>query len=146
MTPHGDLIRPVQRRNRELRRLLEEQRDRILKSTRSRIREVRFEGGAEAGDVLDSAETTEADIQTDLELALLQMQRETLVRIDAALAELDEGSYGRCISCHGEIATPRLRALPFAIRCTPCEAAYEAAARPRPSAWRVPPDGLNAAA
>jgi len=146
MTRHHDTARTFKRRDRALRRLLEDQRERLLRSTRSRIREVRVEGGAEAGDVLDSAEMTEADIQTDLELSLLQMQRETLMRIESALAELDDGSYGDCVSCHGEIATERLQALPFAIRCTRCEAAHEAAAGAGPSGWRVPPTGLDAAA
>lgn len=147
MTRHLDSIRPA-RRHRVLRHLLEAQRDRILEATRSRIDGVRREGDAEAGDVLDEAETSEADIQTDLELSLLEMQRETLVRIDAALASLDEGTYGHCAACGGEIATERLHALPFAIRCRDCEAAREASTRPRPASveWRVPPDALNPAA
>lgn len=126
--------------------MIEEQRDRILKSTRSRMRDVRAEGDAEAGDVLDSAELTEADIQTDLELSLLQMQREMLVKIEAALGELDEGSYGNCVSCQGEIPTRRLRALPFAIRCRACEQTHEAAARPQSPGWHMPPVGFDAAA
>jgi DnaK suppressor protein len=34
---------------------------------------------------------------------------------------LDEGSYGTCAECAGEIAGRRLRALPFAMRCQDCE-------------------------
>jgi DnaK suppressor protein len=60
-------------------------------------------------------------IQDDLALALLQMQSETLARVDAALARLDAGGYGLCAECQREIATRRLRALPFAERCQACE-------------------------
>jgi len=69
----------------------------------------------------DDLEHSEADIQDDLALALLQMQSETLVGIDAALARLDADRYGLCVECEREIATRRLRALPFAVRCQPCE-------------------------
>jgi len=69
----------------------------------------------------DDLEHSEADIQDDLELALLQMQSQTLSRIDAALARLDAGGYGRCVECEREIAARRLHALPFAVRCQRCE-------------------------
>jgi len=60
-------------------------------------------------------------LQSDSALALLQMQSETLVSIDTALARLDAGGYGRCVECEDEIATRRLVALPFAVRCQVCE-------------------------
>jgi RNA polymerase-binding transcription factor DksA len=63
----------------------------------------------------------DADTQGDIELALLQMRAEMLTRIDAALVRLDAGKYGFCSECEGEISERRLRALPFAVRCQPCE-------------------------
>src|ERR1700683_674919 len=69
----------------------------------------------------DHLEQSEADIQNDLALGRVQMQSETLRRIDAALARLDAGGYGLCVACEREIATRRLRALPFAVRCQACE-------------------------
>jgi len=69
----------------------------------------------------DDLEHSEADIQDDLALNLLQMQSQTLARIDAALARLDAGGYGRCVECEGDIAALRLSALPFAVRCQGCE-------------------------
>jgi hypothetical protein len=48
---------------------------------------------------------------------------------------LDEGAYGNCAECETPIATARLRALPFALRCTACEGARESrAAARRPTA------------
>ena len=61
------------------------------------------------------------------------MRGETLARIDAALRRLEAGTYGVCGDCDQPIAAERLRALPFAAGCRPCEEAREAA-KPRRSA------------
>jgi len=66
-------------------------------------------------------ESSEADIQEDIELALIQMKSETLAKVDDALARLEQGTYGNCFECGEEIAEKRLRALPFAVRCKDCE-------------------------
>ncbi|MEO8481511.1 MAG: TraR/DksA C4-type zinc finger protein, partial [Acidobacteriota bacterium] len=42
---------------------------------------------------------------------------------------LHEGAYGDCIECLAPIDELRLRALPFAVRCTACEDALEATER-----------------
>ena len=70
---------------------------------------------------------SEVDIQEDIEFALIQMKAETLNKINEALARLEEGTYGNCFECGDEIAQPRLRALPFAVRCKDCEEAREMA-------------------
>jgi DnaK suppressor protein len=41
------------------------------------------------------------------------------------LNRLEEGAYGNCFECGEEISHPRLRALPFAVRCRDCEEARE---------------------
>jgi len=73
----------------------------------------------------DESEHAEADYQEHLEVALIQMKGETLQRVREALVRLDAGEYGYCADCGGEIAEPRLRALPFAVRCTACEESHE---------------------
>jgi len=90
----------------------------------TRIRDVRSEGGKDR-DVLDQGESSEVDIQEDIEFALIQMKAETLNKINEALSRLEEGTYGRCFECGDEIAEQRLRALPFAVRCKDCEEARE---------------------
>lgn len=112
----------------ELQRILEERRREIVSKVHEKIRDVRTEGmtGQEQG-VLDSAESSEADIQEEIELALIQMKTETLSRINEALNRLEDGTYGYCFECGEEIAERRLRALPFAVRCKDCEEAREVA-------------------
>ena len=52
-----------------------------------KMRDVRAVGASGEGQgVLDAAETSEADIQDDIEFALIQMKAETLQKIEEALA------------------------------------------------------------
>jgi DnaK suppressor protein len=48
-----------------------------------------------------------------------------LAQVDLALKKMEEGSYGRCEVCEEEIAPARLRAHPFAVRCTRCQELWE---------------------
>ena len=112
----------------ELKRILEDRRKEILGQVQEKMRDVRAEGALGEGQgVLDAAETSEADIQDDIEFALIQMKSETLHKIEEALARLDEGTYGYCFECGDEVSERRLRALPFAVRCKDCEEAREVA-------------------
>ena len=72
-------------------------------------------------------ESSEADIQDDIEFALIQMKSETLTKIEEALHRLEDGTFGYCFECGEEISERRLRALPFAVRCKDCEEARESA-------------------
>src|SRR6476659_11440752 len=110
----------------ELKKMLEDRRRELLNEVQGRIRDVRLEGNKER-DVLDQGESSEVDIQEDIEFALIQMKSETLNKIDAALRRLEDGSYGDCFECGEEISEARLRALPFAVRCKDCEEARESA-------------------
>ena len=110
----------------ELKSILEERRREMVNQVQERMRDVRSEGaGNTVQGVLDAAESSEADIQDEIEFALIQMKAETLHKIDEALHRLEEGTYGYCFECGEEISEKRLRALPFAVRCKDCEEARE---------------------
>jgi len=112
----------------ELKQILEERRREILNEVQEKMRDVRAVGASGEGQgVLDVAESTEADIQDDIEFALIQLKSETLHKIEEALARHAEGTYGYCFECGDEISERRLRALPFAVRCKDCEEAREIA-------------------
>jgi DnaK suppressor protein len=113
----------------DLKRMLEERRREILSEVQGRIRDQReADAWGKVHEVLDAGESSEADIQEDIEFALIQMKAETLTKINDALGRLDEGTYGYCSDCGGEISEQRLRALPFAVRCKDCEESREVAA------------------
>jgi DnaK suppressor protein len=119
---------PESTRYEELKRMLEERQRELSSEVQGRIRGVRADGAEKPHDVMDQGETSEVDIQEDIELALIQMKAETLNKINEALARLETGRYGFCFECGDEISEARLRALPFAVRCKDCEEARENAA------------------
>jgi len=121
-----DRVEPM--RARALRHTLEAQRRRLEQLTRRERRAVREDAAWESEPGADLAEHCEADIQGDLDLALLAIHAELLQEIDLALSKLDRGTYGQCVECGGDIPERRLEALPSATRCTTCEVGREAAA------------------
>ena len=124
------------RRYDELKKILEDRRREILSEVKGKIRDVRADTTqTKLNEVFDVGESSESDIQEDIEFALIQMKAETLNRINEALARLDEGVYGHCFECGEEISEARLRALPFAVRCKDCEEAREVAAE-REKIWQ----------
>src|ERR1700680_275380 len=106
----------------DLKRMLLDRRGEVQREVHDRIHDVRATGPS---DVLDRGEDSEADVQEDIEFALIQMKAETLSRIDEALVRLEGGEYGHCSECGGGISENRLRALPFAVRCYSCEEGRE---------------------
>ena len=112
----------------ELKTMLETRRRELVREVRVKIRDARTDSILER-DVLDQGESSEVDIQDAVGFALIQMKAETLDKIDAALQRLGEGTYGDCVEYGAEIAGPRLRALPFAVRCRDCEEARETVER-----------------
>lgn len=72
-------------------------------------------GGAEAGDA--GANLTEADRSA----ASVQVAVAQRAEVLAALARIDDGSYGKCVDCGGPVPEPRLEARPATARCVPCQ-------------------------
>ena len=110
----------------QLREMLEDRRRELMTEVQGRIRDVRADGSKDR-EVFDQGESSEVDIQEEIEFALIQMKSETLNKVNDALTRLEQGTYGNCFECGDEIAETRLRALPFAVRCKDCEEARETA-------------------
>jgi RNA polymerase-binding transcription factor DksA len=99
----------------EMRQLLLDRRHHLL--ARYRREE------AEAEQLLESREPDWEDQAVDQRDAnvlasLGEADRHHLDRIIAALRRIDEGTYGRCMSCGEEIPPARLRAIPETPFCT----------------------------
>ena len=112
----------LQARRRDLRAMLHDRQREMEDVLRQRVRHLPSDRPTEG---IDETEHAEADIQEHIEVALIQLKGETLRRVQEALVRLDAGEYGYCAECGGEIAERRLRALPFAVRCTACEESHE---------------------
>jgi RNA polymerase-binding transcription factor DksA len=55
------------------------------------------------------------------DLALREKAGKELELVEAALARLDAGTFGRCLRCGNEIPAGRLEALPWAAYCISCQ-------------------------
>jgi DnaK suppressor protein len=62
----------------------------------------------------------------DSEIALIQNEQGIRAAVGAALARLDEGTYGTCEQCGGRISKPRLDAIPYTPYCRDCAKQIEA--------------------
>jgi len=78
--------------------------------------------GTAGADPTDAAQDRE---QEKLWLAILDRSRGLQAKMDEAVARLAAGRYGVCAGCEAPIAVARLRALPFAVRCLPCQERME---------------------
>jgi len=119
------MVRYKERRQREryevLKGLLEARRREI----QEKLRSLRETLPAQLTEVTDTEEQSVHDFVRDVELALMEMKSDTLDQIDQAMQRLEEGTYGTCAECGAEIAEARLKALPFATLCLPCQAQAE---------------------
>lgn len=82
-----------------------------------------------AGD-LSSYSLHMADMATDnydreFSLGLADNEQKLLHRINAALEKIESGTYGLCELCEKKIAKVRLKAVPFAELCVPCQEKQE---------------------
>ncbi|HNX91390.1 MAG TPA: TraR/DksA family transcriptional regulator [Candidatus Omnitrophota bacterium] len=57
----------------------------------------------------------------ELSLEITETERERLYALDDAIKRIDEGSYGKCDMCGGEIPKLRLKAMPQAQYCIKCQ-------------------------
>lgn len=73
--------------------------------------------GPVSADFEEQATETENDEVID---ALSGLDSDKLVKIDAALSRITNGSYGSCVSCGADIENKRLKAVPYAATCIKC--------------------------
>jgi len=78
----------------------------------------------EPGDVQfdeESGEGGTVTVDRERDLALSAQALAAVDEIEAALARIDDRTYGECERCHQPIRKPRLRALPQARLCVACK-------------------------
>jgi DnaK suppressor protein len=115
-------------RKRELdgfRTLLEERRSELLVEA-SRTVDGMGENREQFPDPTDRASL---EGNRNLTLRIRDRERKLLSKIDEALARIDDGSYGKCEECGGEIGLQRLRARPVTTLCIDCKSLQEAQER-----------------
>jgi len=115
-------------RNRELdafRTLLEERRHELLAEA---LRTV--DGMGENDEQFpDPTDRASLEDNRNLTLRIRDRERKLISKIDEALGRIDDGSYGKCEECGGDIGIARLRARPVTTLCIDCKSLQEAQER-----------------
>lgn len=107
---------------------LEAERRRILDSLESSQAQLADDDGSGTDAIRFGNHLADDGTETfeDEKAAALGLHQQTLVaEIDSALQRLDDGTYGTCTECGGDIAPERLEALPWASTCIDCKAKAE---------------------
>jgi DnaK suppressor protein len=77
------------------------------------------------GEDSDQVALASRTLDDEVQAALVDRASRELIQVNAALDLLQERRYGLCRECGGFIGVPRLRSLPFALRCRPCQSQME---------------------
>jgi DnaK suppressor protein len=94
-----------------------------LEAERDRLRRGLKEGIVAPGPMTYGSQAAAASqvFEQQRDLALRDRNEQQLAAVDAALARLDDGTYGLCARCGRPIAPERLDALPWAAHCIECQ-------------------------
>jgi len=67
------------------------------------------------------AETASVTLDREIDYTLEEIDEHLLASIDAAIARIDEGTFGKCVTCGNPIGEERLAAIPWATQCIDCK-------------------------
>jgi DnaK suppressor protein len=98
--------------------VLEQKRDMIIGSTNKKTHWDNMEN-TRHGDFVDQASD---DNEVHVNIRLLQTDAKLLRAIEAAISRIDNGTFGICSICDGEISVARLNAVPWTSVCIDCKA------------------------
>lgn len=121
---------------REARELLQRKHAELKESVRTLVSERREAGDGRTADTMVWAANT---LDDETRIALIGRRNQQRIQIEAALERFERGEYGRCRDCDEFIGLSRLRALPFAQRCSHCQGHSEemASRRVRRDAFEI---------
>jgi DnaK suppressor protein len=98
----------------------------VLRGIRDDLKEGR-EGQKDEG--RDAYDVASEERDREISYLLTDRDRGKLQSIDQALERIEQGTYGICESCEGEITAERLKAMPFTRLCVQCQSERETEAK-----------------
>ena len=101
--------------------LLREEKRRLWNELRSDIFRDQEKLHTEFDIPQDIGELSMLDVLADTGLAVADIHRERLTRMEEAEQKIIDGTLGICEDCGVEIDEDRLRAIPYASRCVRCQ-------------------------
>ncbi|MCL6595179.1 MAG: TraR/DksA family transcriptional regulator [Firmicutes bacterium] len=115
---------------RRLRRAEEEARQRVQNLVEAGLdRPLSVSVGGDPTADNEGADLGSETFEREKDMGLYLAARARLEAVEAARRRLADGRFGRCERCGGPIGDARLRALPWAALCLPCQEEVEAASR-----------------
>ena len=76
-------------------------------------------------DIGDEGDRADTERTHEVSILLSLRDKEKMLAIEEALEKVREGTYGVCEECGDEIGAGRLKALPLARLCVPCQSRLE---------------------
>ena len=103
-------------------KLLQEEKRKILLSARQAV----------AGDMapaseglMDDIDQASSELEQSMSFRFRDRERNLLKKIETALDKIEDGTYGVCEECGGDITVQRLQARPVADYCIACKEEFE---------------------
>lgn len=79
-----------------------------------------------ASDAVDPMDRVRHLAERDVAIGRLDLEFAMLRRVEGALKEIHDGTFGRCAACDGVIPLKRLEAVPWSPYCVSCQETAEA--------------------
>jgi RNA polymerase-binding protein DksA len=110
----------------KFKKLLAEKRQRLSDDVKRMTEECcRLNRRDASGDLshmpIHMADVSSDNYEQEITMGLIETEEREMHEIDEALKRLDDGSFGVCEGCSGEIKAARLKAIPNARLCVKCK-------------------------
>lgn len=102
----------------KIRQILQEEHNRLTRRLGGIQSDDSGSEAANVGDIVDAA--TQQETRAVLQ-GLQQTERDQLAQVEAAIARIDNGTYGHCTRCNQMIEAARLEAIPQVETCIACK-------------------------
>ena len=109
----------------KFKKLLIKKREELISSVNHITEDTRKSQKEASGDLsgysFHMADMASDNFNREFSLNLASGEWQTLIKIDEALTRIEEGAYGKCLSCGKKVSKKRLTAVPHAKFCLPCK-------------------------
>ena len=117
----------MKKRDREkFRKILTAQREELVGNAK---RALTGDIHVDPDDFPDEIDSASSEVSLQFTGRLREREQGLLAKIDSALAKIETGEYGACVSCGEDIGIKRLKARPVAELCIDCKSEQEKAER-----------------
>lgn len=106
----------------KFKKALLDEKQRLLNNSKNAVK---HELALSPDDLPDETDLAASEINQNLVFKLRDRERQLLVKIDQALARMDEGVFGICEDCEEPIEPKRLEARPVSTMCIACKERQE---------------------